>query len=131
MNYPTSGKLKVTASSDLEIVMTREFNAPRALVFDAFTKPEHLTRWFGLRDEKMFVCDVDLRVGGKWRYVLSMGEQEMGMYGEFLEIDPPRRLVQTENFEGEFFEMMGSGTVNTMALEERDGVTTMRITILY
>lgn len=131
MNRPSTGKLQVTTPSDLEIVLTREFEAPASLVFDAFTKPEHLTRWFGLRDEQMPVCEVDLRTGGKWRFVLSMGGQEMGMYGEFLEIEPPNRLVQTEHFEGELFEVMGAGTVNTLVLEERDGKTVMTSTILY
>ena len=131
MNRPPTGKLKVSASSDLEIVMVREFDAPRTMGFEAFTKPEHLKRWFGRRVDEMTVCDVDLRVGGKWRFVLSEGGEEMGLYGEFLEIDPPERLVQTENFEGEFFEMMGSGTINTMVLEERGGVTLMTCTALY
>jgi uncharacterized protein YndB with AHSA1/START domain len=131
MTQPGSGKLEVTAPSDLEIVLAREFDAPRDLVFDCFTKPEHLRRWFGLRDDEMTVCEVDLRVGGKWRFVLRTGGQEMGLYGEFLEIEPPSRLVQTENFEGEFFEMMGAGTINTMVLEERDGKTLMINTVLY
>lgn len=131
MNRPSTGKLKVTTPSDLEIVMTREFDAPATLVFDAFTTPEHLTRWFGLRDEAMTVCEVDLRVGGKWRFVLSMGDQEMGMYGEFLEISPPHRLIQTEHFDEPFFEIMGAGTTNTMLLEEREGKTLMTSTVLY
>ena len=131
MNRQRSGKLKVTTPSDLEIAFSREFDAPRDLVFECFTKPEHLRRWYGRRVDEMTVCEVDLRVGGKWRFVLAEGGEEMAIYGEFLEIDPPERLVQTEYFEGEFFEMMGAGTVNTMVLEERDGRTLMTLTALY
>ena len=132
MIRPAGNKLEVTTPSDVEIVMTRQFDAPRQLVFEAHTKPEHMVRWFGLRGESMPVCEIDLRVGGKWRYVLSApGGIQMGMNGEFQEIVPPERIVTTENFEGEFFEMMGSGTVNTMVLEEHDGKTTMTITVLY
>ena len=118
--------------SEREIVMTRDFAAPRSLVFDAFTQPEHIRRWLGREGDTMSVCEVDLRVGGAWRYLWQLREGgEMGMYGSFLEIDAPRRLVQTEHFEGEFFEVMGGGTVNTLVLEEHDGVTTMTITVVY
>lgn len=126
-----SNKLKISIPNDNEIVMTREFDAPRQLVFDAHTKPEHIVRWFGLRGEQMPVCEVDLRVGGRWRYVLSAPGGEMGIYGIYQEIVPPERLVTTEVFEGEFFEAMGSGTVNTMVLEEHDGKTTMTLTVNY
>ena len=123
--------LAVEARGDLEIVMTREFNAPRHLIFEAWTKPEHLARWFGLRNEKTDAV-VDLRIGGSYRYVLSDGAGgEMAIQGEYLEIVAPERLVCTERFEGEFFEMMGSGTINTMVLEERDGRTLMTLTALY
>jgi uncharacterized protein YndB with AHSA1/START domain len=111
--------------------MTREFRAPRALVFDAWTKPEHIARWFGLRGEKTDAT-VDLRVGGSYRYVLADGAGgEMAIAGEYLEISPPERLVCTERFDGEFFEMMGGGSVNTMVLEERGGVTLMTLTSAY
>ena len=126
-----SNKLKITVPNDNEIVMTRHFDAPRQLVFDAHTKPEHIVRWFGLRGETMPVCEVDLRVGGHWRYVLTWQGEEMGMYGTFQEIDPPERVVTTENFEGELFEAMGGGTVNTMVLEEHEGRTTMTLTVNY
>jgi len=132
MTYSPSGKLEVTTPSDLEIVMTRRFIAPKALVFDAFTRPEHLRRWLGRPQDTMSVCEVDLKVGGAWRYRWQLVEGgEMGMYGEFLEIAPPDRLVQTENFEEPYFEVMGSGSVNTMVLEERDSATTMTLTALY
>ena len=122
--------LEITTPSDTEIVMRREFDAPRELVFEAFTKPEHITRWLGWRGDTMPVCEVDLRVGGKYRYVWSLSDGgEMGLYGEFLEIDPPSRIVQTENFDEPYFEAMGSGTVITLTLEERDGKTLMTETI--
>lgn len=131
MTQAKRNTLTVEPRGDLEIVMMREFDAPRHLVFEAWTKPEHLARWFGLRDEKT-EATVDLRVGGSYRYAISDGKGgEMVIYGEYLEIAPPERLVCTEVFEGEFYEMMGSGTVNTMVLEERDGRTHMTLTVLY
>jgi uncharacterized protein YndB with AHSA1/START domain len=114
--------------------MTRVFDAPREAVFDAWTKPEHLTRWFGSRTNKMIVCEVDLRVGGAWRFVWRLTEdQEMGIHGEYREIVRPERLVNTEIFEGEYAESMGGeeGGLNTLTLEERDGKTTMTLTSLY
>lgn len=125
--------LVVTTPSDREIVMTRVFDAPRQLVFDAWTKPEHLVQWFGRRGDEMTVCEVDLRVGGAYRFVWRLREGgEMGMGGVYREVVPPERLVSTEVFEGEYFEQMGGGsTINTLTFEERDGKTTMTITSLY
>jgi uncharacterized protein YndB with AHSA1/START domain len=132
MRQQPSSKLTVTTPSDTEIVMTREFAAPRSLVFEAFTKPEHTRLWLGREGDTMSVCEVDLRAGGAWRYRWQLQEGgEMGMYGAFLEIEAPGRLVQTEHFEGEFFEVMGGGTVNTLVLEEREGVTLMTATVVY
>lgn len=123
--------LVVTTPSDREIVMTREFDAPRRLVFDAWTKAEHIKNWFGRRGDIMTVCEVDLRVGGAWRYVWRLREGgEMGMHGEYREIAPPERLVSTEEFEGADAETMAPA-VNTLTLEERHGTTTMRTGSLY
>jgi len=129
----TSSKgLTVTLPSDLEIVMTRVFDAPRHLVFDAWTKPEHLKRWFGPRGWTMPVCEIDLRPGGPWRFFMRKDDgSEMGMYGEYREVVPPERLVSTEFFEGAEFEEMGGGTINTLTFEERGGQTTMTTTVLY
>jgi uncharacterized protein YndB with AHSA1/START domain len=125
-------ELVLTTPSDLEISMTRAFDAPRQQVFDAWTKPEHLVRWFGRRGDTLAVCDVDLRVGGTYRFVWRLREGgEMGMHGVYREIDPPARMVATEVFEGEYQEEMGDGTVNTFILEERDGKTTLTVTSLY
>ena len=120
-----------TLPSDREIVMTRVFDAPRHLVFDAWTKPEHLVRWFGRRGDTMTVCEVDLRVGGTWRFVWRLrAGTELGMKGVYREIVPPERLVYTETFEGPYFEEMGAG-INTLTFEEHDGKTTLTATALY
>jgi len=131
MTNPTTG-LKITTPGDLEIVMTREFHAPRHLLFETWTSCEHLKRWWGPRTWTLPECEIDLRVGGKWRYFMrGQDGEEMGMYGEYLEVAAPGRLVSTENFEGEWFEPMGAGSVNTLVLEERDGRTSMTITSRY
>jgi uncharacterized protein YndB with AHSA1/START domain len=125
-------KTTVTLPSDLEVAMTRSVEAPRPLVFDAFTKPEHIRRWLGRQGDTMPICEVDLRVGGAWRYVWSLREGgEMGMRGEFREIVAPERIVTTEEFDEPFFEAMGAGTINTTTFEERDGKTRLTITALY
>lgn len=83
--------------SDREIVITREFAAPRQRVFDAHTRPELLRRWFGPHGWRIVVCEIDLRPGGAWRYVLrGPDDEEMALHGTYLEIDPPHRLVMTE-----------------------------------
>jgi uncharacterized protein YndB with AHSA1/START domain len=88
------GETTFTTPSDREIVMTRVFDAPRALVFDAYTNPEHLPHWFGPRGWTLPVCEIDLRPGGPWRFVLRGPDgTEMGMRGVYQEIAPPERLV--------------------------------------
>src|ERR1700732_1714068 len=95
-----TGTLKVTTPTDREIVLTRVFDAPRHLVFEAFTRPELLKRWFGPRGWSLVVCEVDLKVGGGWRFVLrSPDGKEMGMRGIYLEIDRPARSVHMESFD--------------------------------
>ena len=97
----SSGALKVTAQSDREIVMTRVFDAPRNLVFDAYTKPELLRRWLGVfGGYSMPVCEVDLRVGGTYRFVWRGPDgAEMGVRGVYREVVRPERLVHTEKFD--------------------------------
>ena len=91
------GTLKVTTPTDCEIVLTRVFDAPRNMVFDAFTKPELLKRWFGPRGWNLVTCLVDFRVGGKWRFILQGPDnRKMGMYGVYREIDAPKRTVHME-----------------------------------
>ena len=95
-----SATFKVTTPADREIHMTRLFDAPRDLVFEAMSKPEHIRRWWGNLGDgyAVPVCEVDLRVGGKWRFVNAHPHGEAEFYGEYLEIDPPGRIVFTEIF---------------------------------
>ena len=126
-----TGKLKVTAQSEREIVMTRDFDAPRRLVFDALTKPELLKRWLGVFGGwELAVCDVDLKVGGAYRYVWrrSSDGSEMGLRGVYREIVPPERLVCTELFDEAWYP--GEALVTTI-LAEQGGRTTLTSTMLY
>lgn len=119
--------LKLETPSDREIVLKRVFDAPRSLVFDAFTKPELLKRWFGRRDWSLVVCEVDLRVGGAWRFVLrGPNGIDWGMRGVYREIKPPERLVSSESFDDYPGESIG-----TTVLVEADGQTTMTATTRY
>src|SRR5947209_5416978 len=95
-----SDSFKVTTPSDREIRMTRLFDAPRHLVFDAMTKPEHVKQWWGRLGEgySVPVCEIDLRPGGAWRFVNRHPKGEAAFYGEYREITPPSRLVFTEIF---------------------------------
>jgi uncharacterized protein YndB with AHSA1/START domain len=120
--------LTITLPSELEIVMTREFAAPRELVFEAFTRPEHLKRWWGPRYLELSVCEVDLREGGSWRFVQrDPSGQEYGFHGVYREIVPPERLVFTFIFDP----FPKHDAVVTVLLEERSGRTTMRETIRH
>lgn len=115
--------------SDRVLVITRKFAAPRRLVFEAVTKPEYVRRWYGCDAMQMTVCEIDLRPGGRWRYVLRMPDgSEHGFNGEYREVVPPERIVSTENYEpiGPGHEM-----VATLTLEEHDGRTTMRNRLVY
>lgn len=122
-----TGTLKVTTPTDQEIVLTRVFNAPRRMVFDAFTKPELLKRWFGPRGWALSVCEIDLRVGGTSRFVLRGPDgREMGMRGVYREITPPERSVHMESFD----DYPGESQVTTVLTEE-GGRTTLTATIRY
>jgi uncharacterized protein YndB with AHSA1/START domain len=122
-----TGTLAVAMPTTQQIVLTRVFNAPRRLVFDAFTKPELLRRWFGPRGWSLVVCEVDFRVGGGFRFVLRSPEgNEMGMRGTYCEIDVPYRSVHTESFD----DLPGKSDVTT-ELTELDGRTVMTATITY
>jgi uncharacterized protein YndB with AHSA1/START domain len=125
-----SGKLKVTAAGDREIVMTRSFDAPRELVFAAYTRPELLKRWLGVYGGwSMAVCEVDLRVGGAYRWVWRGPDgAEMGMGGVYREIVPNERIVCTEKFDQAWYPGEAVGTV---VLAEQGGKTTLTTTILY
>ncbi len=125
---PRFGVMKLTTPSEREIVMTRTVAAPRRLVFDAWTRPEHLPRWMlGPSGWTMPVCEIDLRPGGAWRFVWRRADgSEMSVRGVYREITPPERLVHTESWGGEWPE-----TLNTLVLTERDGNTTVTLTVLY
>lgn len=120
--------LEITAPTDREIVVVRDFNAPRRLVFDCMTKPELLRRWMlGPPGWTMPVCEIDLRVGGAYRYVWhGPNGEEMGMGGAYHEIAPPDHLVATELFDG-----ADDPSLVTSELVEHGGRTTLTTTILY
>ena len=121
--------LTVTAPSDTELVMRRTFDAPRHLVFDAFTQPALLTRWFGARGWNLVVCEIDLRVGGAWRFV-SRGPDgtDMGHGGVYREVVRPERIVYTETFDDQWYE---GESLTTTELVEHDGATTMTTTLRF
>ena len=122
--------LKLAMSGDRELIMTRSFNAPRTLVFEALTKPALVQRWLlGPPGWTMRVCEIDLRVGGAYRYVWRHEDgSEMGMGGIYREITRPDRLVHTEQFDTAWYP--GESLV-TSVLTERGGKTTLTTTMLY
>jgi len=122
------GSAVVTLPSDREILITRVFDAPAALVFRAWTSPELVRRWWSSADAPLVVCDIDLRPGGAWRYVTRYPDgTELGWHGTYLDIDAPTRLVSTETFEG-----YPDGTAqDTLHLTERDGTTVLTVTVLH
>jgi len=124
-----SGTFKVTLSSDREITMTRLFDAPRALVFEAMSKPEHIARWWGRLGEgySVPVCEVDLRVGGKWRYVNAFPKGQCAFYGVYKEIAPPDRIVFTEIFEP----YPDSGSLVTATLTDEGAKTRLTLVAQY
>ena len=125
-----SGTFKVTTPSAREIRLTRLFDAPRALIFEAMSKPEHIKRWWGCLGEgySVPVCEVDLRPGGAWRFVNRTPKgQDVAFYGVYREIAPPERVVFTEIFE----QFPDIESVVTAVLTEEDGKTRLTVTCLY
>lgn len=121
------GETTFTTPSDREIEMTRLFDAPRELVFETFTNPDHVPHWFGPRGWSVPVCEIDLRPGGAWRYVLrGPNGEEMGMSGVYRELAPPERVVTTESFDD-----YPGESLNTLTLTEEDGKTRYTVTVLY
>jgi uncharacterized protein YndB with AHSA1/START domain len=123
-----SGTTTFTTPSDREIVMTRVLDAPRRLVFEAWTDPKHVAQWMlGPEGWTMPVCEIDLRPGGSWHFVWRRADgSEMSMRGEYREIVPPERLVSTENWGEDWPE-----SLTTVELTEEDGKTTIKQTSLY
>jgi uncharacterized protein YndB with AHSA1/START domain len=119
---------RIEFPSDLEITLTREFDAPAQLVFDVWTKPEHVRHHFAPFDEEVTVCDIDLRVGGTYHYVMVTPDGiECSFRGTFLEIDPPRRSSQTWIFDG----WPGVEAIETIELSENAGVTTVAYQLTF
>jgi uncharacterized protein YndB with AHSA1/START domain len=127
MTAVTSRSAVVSLPSDTQIEVKREFAAPKHLVFRAYTEPELISRWWTAKRGAMKVCEVDLRVGGTWRYVMDAeGGFEVGFHGEFREIVPDAKLVATEVYEG-VPDGDSSPAVNTLTLEETDGRTLLTL----
>ncbi len=125
----SSGTATVTLPTDEQILITREFDAPKDLVYRAFITPELLRRWWSAKRGEMTVAEVDLRVGGKWRYVMvTGGGLEVGFHGEYREIVPNERIVSTEVFEG-IPDADAHASLNTVTFTEVDGRTTVSILV--
>ena len=126
----TSGSATVTLPADEQILVTRGFDAPRHLVYRAWTTPDLVQRWWSGRRGEMKVVDIDLRVGGMWRYVMvAHGDFEVAFHGEFREIVPDERLVYTEVYEGPGGELPPGvePPLNTATFTEADGRTTLSL----
>ena len=122
------GSAHLEFPNDLEIVLTREFDAPIQLVFDVLTKPEHVRKTIAPYGEQVTVCSIDLRVGGNYHFVFVTGDgTECSFRGTFLEVDPPNRTVETWLFEG----WPGVEAVETVELHETDGVTKLTHTLAF
>ena len=126
MAVTSSGTAKVTLPADDQILITREFDAPSELVFKAWTTPELVKRWWSGQRGAVTSAEIDLRVGGMWRYVMEASAGfEVAFHGEFREIVPNERIVSTEIYEG----MPDAEAVNTLTLTEEDGRTTLTMLV--
>jgi uncharacterized protein YndB with AHSA1/START domain len=133
MSVASSGTATVTLPTDEQILITREFDAPKELVYKAFTTPELVKRWWSANRGEVTIAEIDLRVGGTWRYVMvtTDGGFEVGFHGEYREIVPNERIVSTETYEGlpEGVSEEDGTTVNTATFTEVDGRTTLTILV--
>jgi uncharacterized protein YndB with AHSA1/START domain len=128
----SSGTATVTLPTDEQILITREFDAPKHLVFEAFTTPELVKRWWNAKRGEVTIAEIDLRVGGRWRYVMVTDDgSEVGFHGEYREIVPNERVVSTEFYEGlpEDVSEEDAATVNTATFSEAEGRTTLTILV--
>ncbi|UQU65665.1 SRPBCC family protein [Couchioplanes caeruleus] len=129
MTATTKGSATVTLPADNQILITREFNAPARLVWKAYTTPELIRRWWAGQRGTVTSVEVDLRVGGRWRYVMTANPGfEVAFHGEYREIQEPVRLVNTEAFEG-IPDPDGNAALVTMTLTEKDGRTAMEMLV--
>jgi len=126
MTQQTTGELFIATPTDLDLVLTRTFNAPAAAVFDAWTKCEHFSKWYGPSGWTVPACVMDLRPGGRWRVTMRSpdGAMEMSQGGEYRQVDRPESVTFTEAPEGPMLDMVGE-TIVTLAFDERDGRTIM------
>lgn len=132
MAVASSGSATVTLPTDEQILITREFDAPKHLVFKAWTTPALVKRWWHANRGEATVAEIDLRVGGKWRYVMIADDGfEVGFHGEYLEVVPNERIVSTEVYEGlpEGVSEKEGATVNTATFTEADGRTTLTLLV--
>jgi uncharacterized protein YndB with AHSA1/START domain len=128
MTSSTEYKATLEFPADTDILITRTFQAPADLVYQAMTTPEHVRRWWGAGHGEVTTCDIDLRVGGSWRFVLTQPDgTEVAFSGEYLELDPPGRTVHTERYEA----VPAPPSTITTSYDEHDGVTTMRALCRY
>jgi len=128
MAATSSGTAVVTLPADTQILITREFNAPRHLVYRAWTTPELVKRWWAGDRGEVTIAEIDLRPGGSWRYVMiANGGFEVAFHGEYTEIVPDERIVSTEIFEG----MPDAASVSTATFTETDGRTTLTILVQH
>jgi uncharacterized protein YndB with AHSA1/START domain len=123
-----SQSAQVSLPTDEQILITREFEAPTELVYEAWTTPEHVRRWWTAKRGEVTICEIDLREGGEWRYVMVTPDgMEVGFHGEYREIVPNERIVSTEVYEG----FPDAEAVNTLTLTERDGRTTLEVLVQH
>jgi uncharacterized protein YndB with AHSA1/START domain len=128
----SSGTATVTLPTDEQILITREFDAPKHLVYKAWTTPELVKRWWNAKRGEVTIADIDLRVGGTWRYVMVTDDGvEVGFHGEYREIVPNERIVSTEVYEGMPEGAPEEGTLNTATFTEVDGRTTLTILVQH
>jgi uncharacterized protein YndB with AHSA1/START domain len=128
MIVKTVGKLNVELPTDRQIVMTREFDAPRAMVFEALTTPALLKQWFKGPGWDLAVCEFEPRVGGKYRYVWKLGAAEMGMSGVLTEFNAPVRMASTEKFDQAWYPGDASSSIE---LSEKGGKTLLTLSVTY
>ena len=132
MAVTSSGTATVTLPTEEQILITREFDAPKHLVWKAFTTPELVRRWWNAKRGEVTVAEIDLRAGGKWRYVMVTEDgMEVGFHGEYREVVPHERIVSTETYEGvpEGVSEEDATTVNTATFVETDGRTTLTLLV--
>ena len=128
MAVTSSGTATVTLPTDEQILITREFDAPKHLVYKAWTTPELVRCWWSANRGEVTIAEIDLRVGGVWRYVMvAEGDFEVAFHGEYREIVPNERIVSTEIYEG----MPEGQAVNTVTFTEADGRTTLTILVQH